>query len=139
MCAGTPEFFWARSTEAPATERANLTAAGIADPSEIFADWSRAQQAIRARTETMQARLARFAWSGFPTLCFAAALASGRRSSPRLVLCSGALYLVALIPNILITHDMRHQMSFMLLFAVLVAGMVEATCRRADTPQAPAA
>jgi hypothetical protein len=51
---------------------------------------------------------------------------AARGSTPRLVLAAGAVYLVALIPNILITHDMRHQGSFMLLFAILVAGAVEA-------------
>lgn len=139
MCAGTPDFFWARSSEPVAAEMANLRASGIDDPSEVLADWSRAQQVIRARAEGRWARFTRFAWSGLPTLCFLAALAAARRSTPHPVVAAGAIYLVALIPNILITHDMRHQLSFMLLFAVLVAGMVEATCGQREPARGQAA
>ena len=96
------------------------------NPGKIHRASLRAQEAIQSRTEGLGARFTCFAWSGFPSLCFVAALVAGRRSTPRLVLAAAAIYLVALLPNILITHDMRHQGSFMLLFALLVAGTVEA-------------
>jgi hypothetical protein len=131
MCAGTPNFFWARDTEPVEAELAQLRSAGAGNPDELLGDWSRAQAAIQSRTEGVGARFTCFAWSGFPTLCFIAALAAARRSTPRLVLGGAAIYLVALIPNILITHDMRHQGSFMLIFALLVAGAVEAVARSA--------
>jgi hypothetical protein len=129
MCAGTPNFFWARETWSAEAELAGLESAGISNPEAILADWSRAQVVIQARTEGLGARFTCFAWSGFPTLCFAATLIAARRSTSRLVLAAAAIYLVALVPNILITHDMRHQGSFMLLFALLVAGVVEALIR----------
>jgi hypothetical protein len=126
MCAGTPNFFWARDPGSAEAELASLGSAGVSNPDAVLADWSRAQGVIQSRTEGLGARFTCFAWSGFPTLCCVAALVAARGSTPRLVLAAGAVYLVALIPNILITHDMRHQGSFMLLFAILVAGAVEA-------------
>jgi hypothetical protein len=137
MCAGTPNFFWARRDVPASTELASLQAAGIDEPNAVLADWVRAQGIIRARMESLAATLTSFAWSGFPTLCSIAALMVGRRLTPRLVPATAAIYLVALIPNILITHDMNHQGNFMLLFAVLAAGAVEAIFRRAGGPASP--
>lgn len=131
MCAGTPNFFWTRGSVPASEELASLRAAGIDEPDRVLADWARAQATIRSRTEGASARLAGFAWSGLPTLCLFAALFAAGRSTPRLVLVTAAIYLVALAPNVLITHDVRHQASFMLLFAVLAAGTVEAIFRRA--------
>jgi hypothetical protein len=130
MCAGAPNFFWARNTVPSAVELAGFKSAGVERPDALLADWARAQSKISARTEGADARLTGFAWSGLPTLCLAAALIVGRRSTPRLVLGAAAIYLVALLPNILITHDIRHQGSFMLLFALFAAGAVEALARR---------
>jgi hypothetical protein len=139
MCAGTPNFFWARNTGPAEAELADLRSAGAGNPDQVLADWSRAQAAIQSRTEGLGARLTCFAWSGFPTLCFLTALLAGRRSTPRLVLGGAAIYLVALVPNILITHDMRHQGSFILLFALLVAGAVEAVARPSASVRLPTA
>jgi hypothetical protein len=130
MCAGTPNFFWARNPVPASAELASLQAAGIDEPELVLADWVHAQETIRSRMESLGATLTSFAWSGFPTLCCAAALLAGGRSAPRLVFATAAVYLVALVPNILITHDMNHQGSFMLLFAVLSAGAVESIARR---------
>jgi hypothetical protein len=130
MCAGTPNFFWARNPVPASVELANLEAAGIDEPETVLADWVHAQDAIRSRMDSLGATLTSFAWSGFPTLCCAVALLACGRSAPRLVLVTAAIYLVALVPNVLITHDMNHQGSFMLLFAVLSAGAVESIARR---------
>jgi hypothetical protein len=129
MCAGTPNFFWPPAAVPPETELAGLRSAGIEDPGPLLADWARAQGMIRSRTEGPAIWLEGFAWSGFPTLCLAAALIAARRSTPRLVLAAAAIYLVALVPNVLITHDIRHQSSFVLLFAVIVAGAAESLAR----------
>jgi hypothetical protein len=129
MCTGTPNFFWPPSADSAEAELASFKAAGVGDPDALLADWERGQRTIRSRTEGAAIWLKGFAWSGFPTLCFAAALIAGRRSTPRLVLAAAAVYLAALIPNVLITHDIRHQGSFMLLFAVIVAGVVESLAR----------
>jgi hypothetical protein len=129
MCAGTPNFFWPTNEVSEQVELASFNSAGIEDPDTLLADWERAQMSIRSRTGGATAWIRGFAWSGFPTLCCAASLIIARRSTPRLVLAAAAIYLVALIPNVLITHDMRHQGSFMLLFAVIVAGVFESLAR----------
>jgi hypothetical protein len=134
MCTGTPDFFWAKNAGPESVERVDLKSAGVDDTDLLLADWSRAQAIIKARTEGFTAGLTGFAWSGFPTLCLASVLIFARRSAPRLMFASAAIYLVALIPNILITHDIRHQASFMLLFAVLFAGAAEALVRRKSAP-----
>jgi hypothetical protein len=130
MCAGAPNFFWARNAVPADVELAGFKSAGVERPDALLADWARAQGEIQARTKGAGALLTGFAWSGFPTLCVAAALIAGRRSTPRLVLGAAAIYMVALLPNILITHDIRHQGSFMLLFALFAAGAVETLARR---------
>jgi hypothetical protein len=129
MCAGTPYFFWPPSSGSAEAELASFRSAGIADPEALLADWERGQRTIQSRTQGAAIWLKGFAWSGFPTLCFVAALIAGRRSTPQLGLAAASIYVVALIPNILITHDIRHQGSFMLLFAVIIAGLVEARAR----------
>jgi hypothetical protein len=130
MCAGAPNFFWARDAVAAPAELASLRSAGIGQPDALLADWTRAQDMIRGRMDGAGALLARFAWSGLPTLFLGATLAGARRATPRLVLAAAAIYAVALIPNVLVTHDIRHQGSFMLLFAVIVSGAIEALARR---------
>jgi hypothetical protein len=129
MCAGTPNLFWPPSSDSAETELASFRSAGIADPDALLADWERGQRTIQSRTQGAAIWLKGFAWSGLPTLCFAAALIAGRRSTPRQVLAAASIYMVALIPNILITHDIRHQGSFVLLFAVIAAGVVESLAR----------
>jgi len=133
MCAGTPNFFWARSSVPASVELSGIRAAGIDEPEAVLADWARAQKAIQGRTENPAAVLTGFAWSGLPTLFIVAAFFAARWSPPRLVLAATAIYLVALVPNVLITHDMRHQGSFVLLFAVLGAGAVETILSRRKT------
>ncbi len=132
MCAGTPNFFWGRDAVPASVELANIRAAGVDEPELVLADWAKAQKAIRERTDGPSAVLAGFAWSGLPTLFLAAALIATTRSTPRLILAAAAVYLVALVPNILITHDEQHQGSFVLLFAVFGAGAFEAIARRAE-------
>jgi hypothetical protein len=129
MCTGTPNFFWPPNPAPDQVELASFRSAGVGDPDALLADFQRGQRTIRSRTEGAAVWFRGFAWSGFPTLCFAAALVAARRSTPRLVLAAGSVYLVALIPNVLITHDIRHQGSFMLLFAIIVAGVVESFTR----------
>jgi hypothetical protein len=146
QCAGAPNFFWARSTRPGAAELADLTASGVDRPDAVLADWARAQGAIRRRVESPASLLTGFLWSGFPSLCFLAAAAAGRFAPPRLVLIAGSIYLIALLPNVLITHDVRHQANFGLLFAVMAAGAAEVMpfglTRRRDRagglPMAPA-
>jgi hypothetical protein len=130
MCTGTPNFFWAPNPSSAEVELSSLSAAGVGDPAALLEDWERGQRTIRSRTEGAAIWLKGFAWSGFPTLCFAAAVTIARCSTPRLLLAAAAIYSVALIPNVLITHDIRHQVSFMLLFAVIVAGLSESLARR---------
>ena len=100
----------------------------------MLADWSRAQAAIRERTEAAGSLAVRFVWSGLPTLCCLLALLLFRGAAPGVLRGAWALYLVALVPNVLITHDLRHQANFALLFALFAAGVAEGIERRRRTP-----
>lgn len=133
-CSGAPNFFWPPSSLAQDEERAQLKAAGLGHPEVVLADWSRAQAAIRERTEAAGSLAVRFVWSGLPTLCCLLALLLFRGAAPGVLRGAWALYLVALVPNVLITHDLRHQANFALLFALFAAGVAEGIERRRRTP-----
>ena len=100
-----------------------------------MADWQRAQGVIQERTRGPLATLRGIAWAGAPSLfCLAAAL-MGWRTVPRLVAASVAIYLLALVPNVLITHDIGHQSDFVVLFAVFAAAPAEALVRSRMRPE----
>ncbi|HEY1848558.1 MAG TPA: hypothetical protein VGG37_05100, partial [Opitutaceae bacterium] len=124
-------YLWRRDEGAVQGERAALAAAGARDPDALAADWSRAQSAIRARADSAAASVRRMLLSGFPTVALLAAAALGRRRTPRIVLAAAAIYAIALLPNVLITHDLRHQAEFALPFALFAAAPLEAARRRA--------
>jgi hypothetical protein len=134
MCAGAPNFFWAASDVPAPAELALIRSAGVEGAEAVLADWEGAQRRIHSRTEGTAALLAGFAWSGLPTLGCIVGLLAARRTRRRLVPAAAAIYLVALVPNVLITHDLRHQASFALLFAVFAAGAAEALVR---SPRGP--
>jgi hypothetical protein len=54
----------------------------------------------------------------------------GTKATPRLVGVAAAIYLLALLPNVMITHDIRHQCDFEVLFALFLAAPIEAFRRR---------
>lgn len=123
-------FLWPRSDAPASVLRARLAAAGVRDVDSAAADWERAQANIRAKSAGAWAVLSGLLWSGIPTACLLAACAAGSRAAPRLVLAAGAIYLAALAPNVLITHDVRHQCDFELVFALFLAAPIEAFRRR---------
>lgn len=123
-------LLWPPSRESESVERGHLEVAGIAHVDSVLADWMRAQAAIRARMTGVSAVLAGFFLAGFPSVCCLVTLLLGIDFAPRLALGAAAIYLVALVPNVLITHDIRHQGNFVLIFAVLAAAPVEAILRQ---------
>lgn len=129
-CVGAPNFFWALSDATADQESAALAAARIENPRAVLADWSRAQRAIRARAGGLGSLAVRFLWSGFASVCCLLAVGARRGPPDRLVLAAAAVYLMALAPNVLITHDLRHQASFTLLFALFLGGAVDALLSR---------
>ena len=131
MCAGAPGLFWAGSPAPASAEDEALRQAGVEGRGPLLADWVRAQSALRERTQGAGTVLWDFAWSGLPSILLLAAAAAGPRRMALLLLACAGIYLTALIPNVLITHDVRHQGNFALLFAVFAAGAAEAWLRRA--------
>ncbi|HEY1793245.1 MAG TPA: hypothetical protein VGG34_10025 [Opitutaceae bacterium] len=139
VCSGVPELIWPRQAWGEKTEHSLLVGAGVSGVDSLERDWARAQSDIESQTQGRASVLAGLAWSGLPTCLLLAAVLLALRSPPRLVLVSAVLYLVALAPNVLITHDERHQANFSLLFSVFSMGAWEALRRRrpAVTTQAP--
>ncbi|HEY1847724.1 MAG TPA: hypothetical protein VGG37_00900 [Opitutaceae bacterium] len=131
VCAGTPVLFWAESRSSASGEEAALRKAGIGGVGPLLADWTRAQAALRHRSRAPATVFWDFAWSGLPSLFVIAAAAAGPRRMALLLVACGAIYLVALVPNVLITHDVRHQGNFAVLFAIFAAGAAEAHSRSA--------
>jgi hypothetical protein len=123
-------YLWPTASVPEPEERASLVAAGVADIDAVMADWARAQSNIRAKTLGFGAILVGVLWSGIPTACCIAVILLGSRAAPRLVLAAAAIYLLALVPNVMITHDLRHQFDFELLFALMVSAPLEVLLRR---------
>jgi hypothetical protein len=123
-------YLWPKADVSESAERAGLAAAGVANIDALMADWNRAQYNIHAKNYGAPAVLVSLLWSGIPSACCLAAILFGWRRVPRLVLAAAALYLVALLPNVMITHDVRHQCDFEVIFALLVVAPLEVLLRR---------
>jgi hypothetical protein len=122
-------YVWPLSRNSASVERSLLAAAGVGNIDGLMKDWERAQGVIRDRMTGPAAILRGMAWAGIPSLlCLATALV-GRWSVPRPFIASAAIYLLALLPNVLITHDISHQADFAVLFALFAAALVEALAR----------
>ena len=123
-------YLWPRSEVPASAERASLAAAGAQDIDALMADWTRAQANIRTKSRGAAAILVGLLWSGIPSACCLAAMLFGTKATPRLVGVAAAIYLLALLPNVMITHDIRHQCDFEVLFALFLAAPIEAFRRR---------
>jgi hypothetical protein len=123
-------YLWPRSEVPETAERASLAAAGVTNLDALMADWVRAQRNIHAKNEGAGAVLEGLVWSGIPSAFCLAAILIGSGKAPRLILAAAALYLVALIPNVLITHDIRHQCDFEVIFALFLSAPIEVFLRR---------
>jgi hypothetical protein len=129
-------YFWPRAEVTEPAERESLAAAGVANLDAVMADWERAQRNIHAKNYGIGAVLEGLVWSGIPTAFVLAAILIGSGRAPRLILAAGAIYLVALIPNVLITHDIRHQCDFEVIFALFLSAPIEVLLRR-RAPRGP--
>jgi hypothetical protein len=123
-------YLWPRSEDPASVERAILAGAGVGDIDAVMADWSRAQGNIHAKTKGFAAILVGLFWSGIPSACLLAAILLGSRAIPRVALAAAAIYLIALLPNVMITHDVRHQCDFEVIFALFVSVPLEVFFRR---------
>lgn len=134
FCSGSAGLLWPPSQASVAQVRDALGDVTYTQREALVSDWTRAQAAIRAREASLPSLVRRFLWTGLPTVLCLVALAASRSWVPWPVGAAAAVYLVALIPNVLITHDLRHQTNFSLLFALFAAGAVEALGRRREVP-----
>ncbi len=123
-------YLWPRADVPESVERASLAAAGVTELDAVMADWARAQHNIHHKAYGAAAILVGLLWSGIPSACCAAAILLGWRKAPRLILAAAAIYLVALVPNVMITHDVRHQCDFEVLFALFLSAPLEVLLRR---------
>jgi hypothetical protein len=133
-------YLWPRSELPASAEKTMLVAAGVRNIGPMMADWNRAQRNIRAKDRGAGAVLTGLIWSGVPSACLVAVVLFGSGTAPRLVLAAAGIYLLALLPNVMITHDIRHQCDFELIFALLVSAPLEVMrrlrSRRATAPGA---
>jgi hypothetical protein len=127
-------YLWPKSNAPASVEKASLVGAGVSDVDAAMADWTRAQDNIRNKEWGFVAIVVGLLWAGVPTACVLAAVFIGSPFAPRLVLAGAAIYLLALLPNVLITHDIRHQCDFDVLFALFVAAPMELLRRRRARP-----
>jgi hypothetical protein len=122
-------FLWPRADLTESAERASLASAGVTNLDAFMADWARAQHNIRHKNYGAAAILVGLLWSGIPSACCLGVILLGGGRAPRLIPAAAALYLVALLPNIMITHDLRHQCDFEVLFALFLSAPVEVFLR----------
>jgi hypothetical protein len=130
-------YLWPRSEIPASEERSLLVSAGVRNIEPMMADWTRAQGNIRIKDHGPAAILVGLLWSGIPSACLLGAVLLGSGTAPRLVLGAACIYLLALLPNVMITHDMRHQCDFELIFALLVSVPIEVLRRRLSRRDAP--
>jgi hypothetical protein len=130
-------YLWPRSDLPAPDERRLLEQAGVRNIGPMMADWTRAQSNIRIKDHGAGAILVGLLWSGIPSACLVAVVLLGSGTAPRLVLVAACIYLLALLPNVMITHDIRHQCDFELIFALLVSAPIEVLRRRLSRRPAP--
>jgi hypothetical protein len=114
-------FFWTSLDLAPEEMPARLVAAGVAERRALYADWLRARAYAAASRSDPWHLLAGFSLSGLPLACLLLYGALKRRQTEAVVLAMAAFYLLALAPNILVTHDSNHQLLHLGLLAGFVA------------------
>jgi hypothetical protein len=107
---------------------------GLSDPERAFRSWLETKAEASSRFDTPLNILGAFAISGLPTLAFLLVVLFRRVRVDTATVFAALIYLVALLPNILITHDASHQPIFVALQAVLVASLVAAVLEGRGSP-----
>jgi hypothetical protein len=123
-------FLWASPGLSRDERRAVLVGAGVTQVDAALADWDRSLADVARARRAAGTVLLGLLWSGIPSLVLLASVAYARRNLPGVVVTGGVVYLVALVPNILITHDIAHQHDFAVVFSLAFAGLFEGIRRR---------
>jgi hypothetical protein len=103
-------FFWTSLQLSPPEMPARLVSAGVAQPRVLYYDWLNAHAAFVANRANPLHILAEFSLSGIPIACLLIYLALTRRQTESVVIAAATVYLLALAPNILVTHDSNQQL-----------------------------
>lgn len=85
----------------------------VEKPREIERDWLNAKAAMLDAQTRPSRVLSSFSLAGLPAACLLGALALRRRSADLYLVLTAVFYLVAVLPNVLITHYAAHQLHFL--------------------------
>jgi hypothetical protein len=111
---------WTCLDLSPAEFESRLERSGIAEPRPITRDWLNAK-AARLEGETRPVRvLSSIALAGLPAACLLGTLALLRRRTDFSFALCALFYVVAVLPNVLITHYSSHQLHFLGMHAFFI-------------------
>jgi hypothetical protein len=119
-------LLWLGLDLSPGEFLARLRPLALAEPQHAYRSWLATKAAVLAWSGRPIILLAALALSGLPTLCFLGTVLLRRLRTGTAVWFAGFIYLVALLPNLLLTHDHNHQAGFLGLHAAIVAAFVAA-------------
>jgi hypothetical protein len=104
---------WTSLGLSPAQFEGRLHGLGVADPRLVLRDWMNAKAAmLRGETEPVH-MLSSIAMAGLPSACLLGTLALRRRRTDPVFALVALFYVVALLPNVVITHYSTHQLHFL--------------------------
>lgn len=127
-------FYWASLDLPPRVFAARLAASGVVRRRALFDDWFNAREVLLAVNAEPLQILTGLALSGLPMLCLLLYLLIRARRTEPVVLATALFYLVALTPNILVTHNSDYQFPHLVLLAGFVALLLGEIQRRVRKP-----
>lgn len=126
-------FYWASLDLPPRVFAARLAASGVVRRRALFDDWFNAREALLAYGAEPLQILTDLALSGLPMLCLLLYFLLRFRRAEPVVFATAMFYLVALTPNILVSHYSDYQFTYLVLlagFVALLLGEIEGRVRQ---------
>lgn len=122
-------LFWTSLDLSPQAFEKRVGQLGLAAPQPVTRDWLNAKSAMLDGESQPRRILSGIALAGLPSACLLGTLALRRRNSDRYFLFCALFYVVALLPNVLITHYVSHQLHFLGLHAFFIVSFAGAVGR----------